>query len=72
MSEPLEHEFPDSTRVDHAWYYPDTREIVVRFPDGHRHRYLDVDHSTWMAFTRAGSAGRFLADELDRHPNGAA
>lgn len=63
-SEPVQHEFYGSSRVSHAWYYADTQQLVVQFPDGNKVRYYDVHPRTWQEFIDAGSAGRFVNQVL--------
>lgn len=58
-----------STRVDAGWWDAATKTVTLLFPDGTRWAYEGVSRDTWVRFTRAGSAGRFLADVLDHHPN---
>lgn len=64
--EPLQHSFHGSTRVRHAWWHPDTKDLVVEFPDGNKTRYRDVNKRTWEQFKDARSAGQFLNNVLTR------
>lgn len=65
----VHHEFPDSTRVTEAWWYRTEERLVIRFPDQHRQQYLHVTEHIWTQFISAGSAGRYLHDELNQLPN---
>lgn len=58
--EPLQHEFYGSSRVRHAWWHPDTKDLVVEFPDGNKTRYHDVPRRVFQQFIDAPSAGSFL------------
>lgn len=64
LPEPRQHEFYGSTRVRHAWWYPDTRDLVVEFPDGAKTRYFDVPSRVFDQFIAAASAGQFLNSVL--------
>lgn len=77
--EPLRHNFTNSTRVTTAWWSPDdpTRgdsagDILVEFIDGIQWRYRNCRPKDWSAFVNTVSPGRFIAEELDHHPNGPA
>lgn len=66
------HRFPDSTRVDQAWFDKEAETIECLFPDGVRWVYQEVLPATWQRFVRSGSPGRFIRDILEQHPNGPA
>lgn len=66
---PEHHEFRDSSRIDAAWYDPAKKTVTALFPDGVQWVYEGVDRKTWTKFVQAGSAGKFLAEHLDSHPN---
>lgn len=63
------HTFTSSTRVDRAWYDPETQVLELLFPDGVRWRYEGILPATWARFKRSPSPGRFVAEILDRYPS---
>lgn len=63
------HDFKQSSRVEAGWWNPETKVVTVLFPDGTRWAYEGVDRRTWTKFVQSGSAGRYLADVLDKRPN---
>lgn len=56
--------FPDSTNVFRIDYDFTSKELMVEFANGGIYRYTGVPVEVWRAFTRADSAGKFLAAEV--------
>lgn len=67
---PTFHSF-NSTRVDTATYDARRQRIIVTFTDGVDWVYRNCSPRVWRDFTGAPSAGRYIHDVLDHHPNGA-
>lgn len=64
--QPRTHTFVDSTRVSSATWYPESRELVVEFPDGNRTRYYAVAERVFDELCTAPSAGQYLNQVLTR------
>lgn len=61
--------FAGSTRVEQAWWDPESRIVEVEFVDGVRWNYLGVGEFEWKKFKAAASAGRYVAQVLDKKVN---
>lgn len=74
MARPVKekHVFRGSTRVASATYDPVKRIIQVKFLDGPYWNFYECAATTWVRFTRAGSAGLFVREILERHRHGPA
>lgn len=56
-----------SVWVDRAWWAPDTGLLEVAFNDRVHVLYEKVTAKEWDAFKKAGSAGQYVRDVLEKH-----
>lgn len=63
---------PDRPRTVAAGYDKSRQVLTVVFRDGTFYNYYEVSSSEWQAFKARVSKGRYIYQNLDYHPRGAA